>query len=1013
MSHSDNPENQLDLAAVRNRLQRTSGREYWRSLDDLAATPEFQDLLHREFPRQALGWAEDENPVEGRRNFLKLMGASLALAGLTGCTRQPTEHIVPYVRQPEELIPGRPLFFATATTLGGVANGVLVESHEGRPTKIEGNPEHPGTLGACDIFSQASVLQLYDPDRAQAASLGGEIRGWGDFFSAFRLALAAQKSKNGAGIRILTETVTSPTMAAQFKAIQKLYPGAKWHQWEPAGPHSARAAAVTSFGQPVNTYYDLTKANVILSLDSDFLAQGAGSLRYARQFASRRRVTGNQSTMNRLYVVEPNPTPTGAKADHRMPLRAGDIEEFAWAVATGAQIALGPKKGDNQDIYKWAGPVAQDLLRNKGASVVIAGDHQPPLVHALAHVMNSHLGNVGKTVFYTDPIEANPVDQLASLQDLVKDLDAGAVDLLLILGGNPVFNAPVELGLRDRIKKAALSVHLSLYEDETSTVCQWTLPETHYLETWGDARAFDGTVSIQQPLIEPLYGGRSAYAMLQALTDSPETRPYDIVKGYWAAQHAGADFEAWWRRAVHDGVVPGTALPAKTPALREEAVTEKAEKRRLGGKFEVNFRPDPTIYDGRFANNGWLQELPKPITKLTWDNAAIMSPGDAFRLGVPTGGMVRLTYGGHTLKAPVWIQPGHVDGSITLHLGYGRTSGGKAGTGMGFNPYGLRTAKALWQDAGLEARKIDGAYLFAATQNDGAIHNERVLDESRHIIHKGDIAEYLKEPESVHGGAEAPPHGLTMYPDFNYSTDEHGKPKYAWGMAIDLNACTGCSGCIVACQAENNIAVVGKDQVRRSRNMHWLRVDTYYSGEPANPEVYNQPVPCMQCEDAPCELVCPVQATTHSAEGLNDMVYNRCVGTRYCSNNCPYKVRRFNFYLFSDFETPSLKLLHNPDVTVRSRGVMEKCTYCVQRINAAKIDAEKQDRKVRDGEIQTACQASCPTEAIIFGNINDPNSRVSKMKAEKRNYGLLQELNTRPRTTYLATLRNPNPEWES
>jgi molybdopterin-containing oxidoreductase family iron-sulfur binding subunit len=1013
MSHSDNPENQLDLAAVRNRLQRTSGREYWRSLDDLAATPEFQDLLHREFPRQALGWAEDENPVEGRRNFLKLMGASLALAGLTGCTRQPTEHIVPYVRQPEELIPGRPLFFATATTLGGVANGVLVESHEGRPTKIEGNPEHPGTLGACDIFSQASVLQLYDPDRAQAASLGGEIRGWGDFFSAFRLALAAQKSKNGAGIRILTETVTSPTMAAQFKAIQKLYPGAKWHQWEPAGPHSARAAAVTSFGQPVNTYYDLTKANVILSLDSDFLAQGAGSLRYARQFASRRRVTGNQSTMNRLYVVEPNPTPTGAKADHRMPLRAGDIEEFAWAVATGAQIALGPKKGDNQDIYKWAGPVAQDLLRNKGASVVIAGDHQPPLVHALAHVMNSHLGNVGKTVFYTDPIEANPVDQLASLRNLVKDLDAGAVDLLLILGGNPVFNAPVELGLRDRIKKAALSVHLSLYEDETSTVCQWTLPETHYLETWGDARAFDGTVSIQQPLIEPLYGGRSAYEMLQALTDSPETRPYDIVKGYWAAQHAGADFEAWWRRAVHDGVVPGTALPAKTPALREEAVTEKAEKRRLGGKFEVNFRPDPTIYDGRFANNGWLQELPKPITKLTWDNAAIMSPGDAFRLGVPTGGMVRLTYEGHTLKAPVWIQPGHVDGSITLHLGYGRTSGGKAGTGMGFNPYGLRTAKALWQDVGLEAQKIDGAYLFAATQNDGAIHNERVLDESRHIIHKGDIAEYLKEPESVHGGAEAPPHGLTMYPDFNYSTDEHGKPKYAWGMAIDLNACTGCSGCIVACQAENNIAVVGKDQVRRSRNMHWLRVDTYYSGEPANPEVYNQPVPCMQCEDAPCELVCPVQATTHSAEGLNDMVYNRCVGTRYCSNNCPYKVRRFNFYLFSDFETPSLKLLHNPDVTVRSRGVMEKCTYCVQRINAAKIDAEKQDRKVRDGEIQTACQASCPTEAIIFGNINDPNSRVSKMKAEKRNYGLLQELNTRPRTTYLATLRNPNPEWES
>jgi molybdopterin-containing oxidoreductase family iron-sulfur binding subunit len=1002
-----NPENQLDLAAVRKRLAGASGREYWRSLDDLAATPEFHDMLDREFPRQALGWSDDENPVEGRRNFLKVMGASLALAGLTACTRQPIEHIVPYVRQPEELIPGRPLFFATAATLGGVANGILAESHEGRPTKIEGNPEHPATLGACDPFSQASVLQLYDPDRAQTASLQGEIRGWGEFFGTFRGLLAAQKSKNGAGIRILTETVTSPTMAAQFKAIQQVYPAAKWHQWEPAGPHSARTAALQTFGQPVNTYYDLTQANVVVSLDADFLASGAGSLRYARQYALRRRVTGNPGTMNRLYVVEAMPTPTGARADHRMPLRAGDMEEFAWALATAAQVAEGPKSGDNQELYTWAGSIGQDLLRNKGASLVIAGEHQTPMVHALAHVMNSHLGNVGKTVFYSDPIEANPVDELASLQDLAKDLDAGAVDLLLILGGNPVFTAPVEMGMRERIQKASLSVHLSLYEDETSEVCQWNLPETHFLETWGDARAFDGTVSIQQPLIQPLYGGRSAYEILQALSDSPEMRPYEIVKGYWAAQHPGADFEAWWRRAVHDGVVAGTALPAKTPAVKEAAISGRPQKRPLGGKFEVNFRPDPTIYDGRFANNGWLQELPKPITKLTWDNAAIMSPGDAYRLGVASGGMVQLTYEGRGLKAPVWIQPGHVDGSVTLHLGYGRTKAGRSGTGAGFNPYALRTGKALWHDTGLEARKTDGAYLFAVTQNDGAIPNSRVLDEARHIIHKGDIADYRKEPESVHGGAEAPAPGLTLYPGFDYSKG------YAWGMAIDLNACTGCSACVVACQAENNIAVVGKDQVRRSRSMQWLRVDTYYSGEAANPELYNQPVPCMQCENAPCELVCPVQATSHSAEGLNDMVYNRCVGTRYCSNNCPYKVRRFNFYLYSDYETPSLKLLHNPDVTIRSRGVMEKCTYCVQRINSAKMDAEKQDRQVRDGEIQTACQATCPTEAIIFGNINDPNSRVSKMKAEKRNYGLLEDLNTRPRTTYLATLRNPNPEWES
>jgi MoCo/4Fe-4S cofactor protein with predicted Tat translocation signal len=992
-------ENQFDLARVRARLQSAGGREYWRNLEELAATPEFRDLVEREFPRQAIGWAEDEDRVEGRRNFLKLMGASLALAGLTACTRQPTEHIMPYVRQPEELIPGRPLFYATATTLNGVAQGVLAESHEGRPTKIEGNPEHPATLGACDIFSQASVLELYDPDRAQAVSFQGEIRGWNDFTGALLEMLAAQKAKNGAGIRILTETVTSPTLAGQIQTIQKLYPAAKWHQWEPAGPHSARAAALQTFNQPVNTYYNLEHANVVVSLDSDFLASGAASLRYARQFSRRRRVTESGTPMNRLYVVEPMPTPTGAKADHRLPLRAGDIEEFAWALAVNLRVAAAAKRIDNGDINLWAGPVADDLMHNKGASLVIAGESQPPIVHAVAHVINDFLGNVGKTVFYTDPIEANPVDQVASLQDLAKDLDAGTVDLLLVLGGNPVFNAPVELGMRDRIQKATLRAHLSQHENETSALCQWLLPEAHYLEAWGDARAFDGTVTIQQPLIQPLYGGRSACQILQTFTGSPDSSPYQNVKGYWAAQHKGADFEAWWRRAVHDGVVEGTALPTKQVTIHGEAISEKRRNKKMGGKMEVIFRPDPTIYDGRFANSGWLQELPKPITKLTWDNAAIISPGDAHRLSVENGNMLELTYQGRKLRAPVWVQPGHVDQAVTLHLGYGRTHAGRSGTGVGFNPYGLRTASALWQDLGLEVHKISGSYAFASTQMD------HVLDASRHIIHKGDIADYRKNPASVHEGAEVPPRGLTLYPEYPY-------PGYAWGMAIDLNACTGCSACVVACQAENNIAVVGKDQVRRGRAMHWLRVDTYYNGQPNNPAIYNQPVPCMQCEDAPCELVCPVQATTHSAEGLNDMVYNRCVGTRYCSNNCPYKVRRFNFYLYSDYETPSLKLLHNPDVTVRSRGVMEKCTYCVQRINSAKIDAEKQNRKVADGEIQTACQAACPTEAIIFGNINDPNSRVSKMKAEERNYGLLAELNTRPRTTYLATLRNPNPEIE-
>jgi molybdopterin-containing oxidoreductase family iron-sulfur binding subunit len=991
------PRKKLDLAAVRARLEGAHGRDYWRSLDELAATPEFQDLMEREFPRQAVGWSEDEDPVKGRRNFLKLMGASLALAGLSACTRQPNEFIMPYVRQPEDLIPGRPLFYATATTLNGVASGVLAESHEGRPTKIEGNPEHPATLGACDSFSQASVLQLYDPDRMATVTNSGEVRSWGMFYGALREILAEQKANGGAGIRILTETVTSPTMADQLRRIRQLFPAMKWHQWEPAGPHSARAGAVMAFGQPVNTYYDLSNANVVVSIDSDFLASGPGSLRYARQFAARRRVRGGQTAMNRLYVVEPMPTPTGSKADHRLPLRAADIEVFAGALTTAVGTGRGPKMGENHDVYKWVSEIGRDLVRNKGASLVIAGEHQPPEVHALAHAMNVSLGNVGKTVFYTDPIEANPVDQVASLQDLVKDLDAGAVDLLLIVGGNPVFNAPVELGLRDRIPKARMRAHLNLYDDETSRACQWRLPETHYLEAWGDARAFDGTATIQQPLIQPLYGGKSAYEVLQMFTEQPEMGGREIVKAYWASQHTGADFEAWWRRAVHDGVVANTAFPTKAPALHGENISGPARSPRLGGKFEVIFRPDPAIYDGRFANNGWLQELPRPITKLTWDNAAIVSPGTAHILGVDTGDMLQLTYQGRSLRAPAWIQPGHVDGAVTLHLGYGRTRAGRAGTGVGFNPYGLRTAEALWHDGGLDAKKVEGSYVFATTQN------EHTLDTRRHIFRAGDIEDYKKNPESVHAGSEDPPRGLTLYPEWKYE-------GHAWGMAIDLTSCTGCSACVVACQAENNIAVVGKDQVRRGRAMHWLRVDSYYKGEINDPEIDNQPVTCMQCENAPCELVCPVQATNHSSEGLNDMVYNRCVGTRYCSNNCPYKVRRFNFYLYSDYETPSLKLLHNPDVTVRSRGVMEKCTYCVQRINAAKIDAEKEGRKVRDGEIQTACQATCPTEAIIFGDVNDPNSRVSKMKAEKLNYGMLADLNTRPRTTYLAELRNPNPE---
>ncbi|HWC00532.1 MAG TPA: TAT-variant-translocated molybdopterin oxidoreductase, partial [Bryobacteraceae bacterium] len=628
---SNQPEH-LDLAAVRKRLENTRGRTFWRSLEELAGSAGFEEMMHREFPRYASEW---EN-VEERRSFLKLMGASLALAGLTACTRQPTEQIVPYVRQPEDVVPGKPLFYATAMPLSGIATGLLVESHEGRPTKVEGNPAHPGSLGASDVYSQASVLGLYDPDRSQALAYRGEIRSWSGFRGALHDAIEGQKGKQGAGLRILTETITSPTLADQLRGILKDFPQAKWHQWEPAGAHSERAGAQLAFGQPVNTYYNLQNADVVVSLDSDFLSSGPGSLRYARQFFSRRRIAGSQTEMNRLYVLEPFPSATGSKADHRFPVKAAEVEAFALALAKGLGAAVGGKVPQSEAFEKWGGPIIRDLQNHRGAGLVIAGEQQSPAVHALAHAMNQALGNAGKTVFYTDAVDANPVDQAASLRELVKDLDSGTVEVLLILGGNPVFTAPVELGLKDRIQKAKLRVRLGLYEDETSAVCHWHVPETHFLETWSDARAFDGTVSIMQPLISPLYRGKSAHEVLALLSDAPDRSGYEIVKGYWQTQHPGADFEAWWRRAVHDGVIADSALPTKTPALRAGWADGLTPARNAGG-LEVVFRPDAGIYDGRFANNGWLQEFPRPVHKLSWDNAAFLSPATAARLSFKTG----------------------------------------------------------------------------------------------------------------------------------------------------------------------------------------------------------------------------------------------------------------------------------------------------------------------------------------------------------------------------------------
>lgn len=1011
-----------------------TGKKYWRSLDELADTPEFREFVAREFPQQAEGW---NDPLE-RRTFIKLMGASLALAGLSGCVFQPPEKIVPYVTQPEGYLPGRPLFFATAFPQLGVATPILVRSNDGRPTKIEGNPDHPNNRptefppndpvrdprgsSATDIFSQAAILSLYDPDRSPTITFRESIRTWTTFVGEMRTVLDGQRANQGAGIRFLTESIISPSLGAQMNDLLRALPQARWHQYEPVNHDNARAGAVMAFGQPVNTTYRFDLAQRVLSIDSDFLQAMPGTLRYAREFYARRRVTEANRDMNRLYVIEPTPSNTGACADHAWTVKPTEIEGIARELAAESRSGSIP----------WLEPIIRDLEQHRGTSIVIAGDNQSPAVHALVHAINNRLGNVGQTVFYTDPLEVNPVDHRQSLQELVNDIDAGRVELLVIIGGNPVYNTPADLKLDfNRLQKVKLRVHLSEYKDETSEVCHWHVPAAHFLETWGDTRSFDGTVTIMQPLIEPLHEGKSPHELLAVFSDQYDRRPYDIVKSYWQTQQAGnADFETWWRKAIHDGYIENSAFPAKTLSLQtaNQNQPQTQSPPATANGYELVFRPDPSIYDGRFANNGWLQELPRPLSKVTWDNVALVSPNSAQAIagvrvnrGAVKGRehyvpLIELTdQQGRKLTAPMWIMPGQPDGVITVHLGYGRRLAGRVGSGLneeriGFDAYALRVSYQPWYVTGVQARNTGETHELATTQLHFNMEDPNFSGEPRDIVRSETLEQYLS------GEKHHPKHPhISIYPEYDYKDQAENAPNYAWGMALDLNNCIGCNACTIACQAENNIPVVGKKEVTRSREMHWIRVDTYFEGnDPSLPESTSfMPVPCMHCEKAPCEPVCPVHATVHSAEGLNDMVYNRCVGTKYCSNNCPYKVRRFNFFLYNDWDTPLYQLMRNPEVTVRSRGVMEKCTYCVQRIQNGKIQAELEGRRVRDGEIVTACQAVCPTDVIVFGDINDPNSRVSKLKAEERNYDLLGELNTQPRTTYLTQLRNPNPEISS
>ncbi|HET7294302.1 MAG TPA: TAT-variant-translocated molybdopterin oxidoreductase [Vicinamibacteria bacterium] len=998
-------EARVEFAGVRPKAER--GRALWRSLDELQESPEFLEFLHREFPARA---SELEDP-RGRREFMRVMGASAALAGLAACTKQPEELIVPYVRQPEQIVPGRPLFFATAILDRGYARGVLVESHEGRPTKIEGNPDHPASLGGSDAVSQAAILDLYDPDRAQTVRSFGEIHSWAEFVAALKPVLEKQRAKRGAGLRILTETVTSPTLRQQLEDLLAELPEARWHLWDP-GAGNAYAGARLAFGEAVETRCHLDAAAVVVSLDADFLASGPASVRRIRDFAKRRRLSDDGAPLNRLYAVETTPGLTGVNADHRLPVKPSEMEGIVRALAA----ALGlPIEGGTSDHAAWIAPLAKDLQAHAGASVVLAGEALSPEAHALVHLINERLGVVGKTVSYSAPVAAE--GDPASLGELFAEMSARRVEALLILGGNPVYTAPADVPFGDAMMLVPFRVHLSLHDDETSERCHWQLPEAHPLEAWSDARAFDGTASIVQPLIEPLYAGKSAHEVLALLTSRPDRRGRDIVRDHWRPR-LGPDFEKAWRRALHDGLVAGTALP-ETPMTVKLGDWAKAKTPAAAPGLEVVFRPDPTVGDGRHANNGWLQELPKPVSKLTWENAVYMSLATARSLGVRTsssqdGGtesagqptpqgtvtdLVQITLDGRKVSGPAWVLPGHPDGVVTVHLGYGRWRAGRVGNGAGFNAYAIRGSAALHWATGAQVEKTAYSAKVSCTQDHWSM-------EGRHLVRAGTREEFEHEPRFAQELAEDPPNNLTLYPP-------HAYEGHAWGLSVDLNACVGCNACVTACQSENNIPVVGKDQVGRGREMHWIRVDRYFEGRPEDPasiRTWSQPVMCMHCENAPCEVVCPVTATVHSDEGLNDMVYNRCVGTRYCSNNCPYKVRRFNFYLYQDWTTPTYKMMRNPDVTVRSRGVMEKCTYCVQRITRARIDAKNQGREIRDGEIQTACQQACPAEAIVFGDQNDAQSRVAGLKASPRSYGLLTELNTRPRTTYLAAVRNPNPE---
>lgn len=1029
------------MARLERGLDAGRSTRLWRALREVDSPEALREFAQAEFSDEAIDWPQDSS----RRDFLRLMGASLVMLGAAGCTKSPDAKIIPYVNAPEYLTPGEANYYATAHVVDGLACGVLAKSRAGRPVKLEGNPDHPASLGATSAVTQAALWELYDPQRsrellareARELSEGRaenfhtlQPRAWPDFRRTLRAQLSAQRSKDGAGIRVLSAPTSSPTLRAQWREIQRDYPEARWHQWSPINLDAIYAATRRAFGRALFPRYNLQRARVILAVESDFLASGPAALANARGWAQNRAVRAPNPQQNRVYAIESMMTPTGAKADHRLPMHPARMQGFLRALArklgvknlaeAAAEDAAGSALHPTEREARWLDALNEELTRRAARAAILVGPTQPAQTHALAYAINAHLGAIGSTVEFISPPHLQPESGAESLRSLARDIRQDKIDLLMILDANPVYDAPADLDFAALLKNVELSVHSGLYLDETARGCSWHVPGLHFLETWSDARAFDGTASIIQPLISPLFGGRSAHDMLGALQDEQRSG-FEIVRDHWAQRFDTQDFAQQWRSALITGAVAQTRAAPEAVELAPDfdqipvgGARQEASNHTSRDTLTAIFKPDPSVHDGRFANNGMLQELPKPLSLLTWDNAAMLSPTTARRLGLKTEDLVRLTLNDRQVDAPVWVAPGHADDCVTLHLGYGRDMPRHIAHQLGFNAYTLRDSRAPWFQAGLKLEKLGETYPLATTQTHHSMHEQPL------VAHQT-LDDFIKNgPNTPRRSASRA--AQSLFPERDYTS-------YAWAMSIDQTLCTGCNACVSACQAENNVPIVGKEQVQKSREMHWLRIDTYFEGSADEPRAFFQPVMCMHCEKAPCEVVCPVAATSHSSEGINEMTYNRCVGTRYCSNNCPYKVRRFNFLDYQGGANPTnkhiepagergrdlkavLELKYNPEVTVRSRGVMEKCTYCIQRVNAARAKAQAEGRRVQDGEFQTACEQACPTQAIIFGDKNDPNSRVSKLKTQPHAYLLLESLNTRPRTSYLSAIHHPDPRLE-